>query len=415
MVSVNLVDTAFGMFILDHNGEVLAEFMTFPDVELATAHRIGIYEERMTETIGHAIDAISRLQPIEVVVEDSRLATILTKVSLPVRVEETSKTTRWFRGLLVEYLIKTGKIESGEAANAFLREVSLRLARFVISTVSGKKDLLIKQAIDAIDEIDKCINLMSMRVREWYSLHHPSLSRLVEGHRLFVSLVREGYSKNELKQEFLVDRGVPQITASAIITSLESDVGATLQDSDLSPIRTVAGTVQQLYEVRDALEQYVEVTMNATAPNITALAGPIVGARLISLAGSLQDLARIPSSTVQVLGAEKALFRSFKTGTGLPKHGVIFQVPEVYTAPYWQRGKIARALAGKLALAARIDVFTGRNMATLLREQFQRRVEEIRRQNPQPPPSVPHKSEIKQRSHHKSESRRGQSRRKRRT
>jgi len=124
---------------------------------------------------------------------------------------------------------------------------------------------------------------------------------------------------------------------------------------------------------------------------MTALVGSLVGARLISLAGSLKELARKPSSTVQVFGAEKALFRSLKTGADPPKHGIIFRVSEIHTAPYWQRGKIARALAGKLSIAARIDAYSDRNIGISLREDFLKRVEEIKKQNPNPPPPKPAK------------------------
>ncbi|MGY5871810.1 MAG: C/D box methylation guide ribonucleoprotein complex aNOP56 subunit, partial [Candidatus Thorarchaeota archaeon] len=121
------------------------------------------------------------------------------------------------------------------------------------------------------------------------------------------------------------------------------------------------------------------------------LVGPLVGARLISLAGSLKDLARKPSSTVQVFGAEKALFRAIKTGADPPKHGIIYRVSEINSAPYWQRGKIARALAGKLSIAARIDAYSDRNIGTSLREDFLERVEEIKKQNPNAPPPKPPK------------------------
>jgi nucleolar protein 56 len=131
--------------------------------------------------------------------------------------------------------------------------------------------------------------------------------------------------------------------------------------------------------------------MESVAPNITTLVGPLVGARLISLAGSLMDLAHKPSSTVQIYGAEKALFRSLKTGADPPKHGIIYQVPEIHSAPYWQRGKIARALAGKISIAARVDAYSKRNIGTELKKKFLQRVSEIQKQNVEEPPPKPAK------------------------
>jgi nucleolar protein 56 len=126
----------------------------------------------------------------------------------------------------------------------------------------------------------------------------------------------------------------------------------------------------------------------------------------------LKDLARKPSSTVQVFGAEKALFRSLKTGADPPKHGIIYQVPEVHTAPYWQRGKIARALAGKISIAARIDAYSKRDAGESLRQKFLERTEEIKRQNPEAPPPKPPKkrSGPPRRTHGKKRGKRGGSR-----
>ena len=125
--------------------------------------------------------------------------------------------------------------------------------------------------------------------------------------------------------------------------------------------------------------------MLEVAPNIRGLVGPLLGARLISLAGGLSRLARLPASTIQVLGAEKALFRALRTGGRPPKHGVIFQYPAIHRSPRWQRGKIARALAAKLAIAARIDAFTGEYKADELKEELEKRIEEIKTLYAKPP------------------------------
>ena len=125
--------------------------------------------------------------------------------------------------------------------------------------------------------------------------------------------------------------------------------------------------------------------MQEVALNLRGLIGPILGARLISLAGSIEKLARFPSSTIQVLGAEKALFRALKTGARPPKHGVIFQHTLIHSAPWWQRGKIARVLAGKIAIAARIDMYGGQYLAEDLKQSVTKRIEEIKRKYPVAP------------------------------
>ncbi|MDP8003839.1 MAG: C/D box methylation guide ribonucleoprotein complex aNOP56 subunit, partial [Caldisphaera sp.] len=148
---------------------------------------------------------------------------------------------------------------------------------------------------------------------------------------------------------------------------------------------TLARITSQMYNLRKDLDQYATSAMKEVAPNITELVGPLLGARLISLAGGLERLATMPASTIQVLGAEKALFRALKTGGRPPKHGIIFQYPEIYKSPKWQRGKIARALAAKLAIAAKVDAYSGRFIGNKLKEDLNKRTEEIKKLYASPP------------------------------
>jgi nucleolar protein 56 len=288
-----------------------------------------------------------------------------------------------------KHLHDSGIVESYEGAAAFKRAVGLALAKSTVSTASQARDLLVKHAIDAIGEIDKSINVAAMRLREWYSLHHSSLSRLVEDQEQFIRVVIACKGRNQVDEDRLRSAGLSDSLAQSIISNLDEDVGADFEEADLEITSRLAESIQNLYELRKELENYVGSMMQTLAPNMTALVGPIVGARLISLAGSMKDLASRPSSTVQVYGAERALFRSLKTGSDPPKHGIIYQVPEIYSAPYWQRGKIARALAGKLAIAAKIDAYSRRDVGEELRRAFEKRTEEIRNQNPEPPEKPP--------------------------
>ncbi|MEM1555202.1 MAG: C/D box methylation guide ribonucleoprotein complex aNOP56 subunit, partial [Desulfurococcaceae archaeon] len=165
----------------------------------------------------------------------------------------------------------------------------------------------------------------------------------------------------------------------------KTSIGAELSDFDINNIKTLAGIIVQLYELKRTLENYVDAVMKEVAPNITILVGPKLGARLLSLAGGLEELAKCPASTIQVLGAEKALFRALRTGSKPPKHGVIFQWPYIHKSPKWQRGKIARALATKLSIAAKIDYFTGRIVGDKLLDDLKKRIEEIKTLYPKPP------------------------------
>jgi nucleolar protein 56 len=163
-------------------------------------------------------------------------------------------------------------------------------------------------------------------------------------------------------------------------------MGADMAEKDLAEIQALSKNVLELYELRKNMENYVDKTMEEVAPNTRAVAGALLGARLIAIAGSLQNLAMRPASTIQVLGAEKALFRSLKTGARPPKHGLIFQHVLLHDAKRWQRGKIARAIAGKLAIAARSDAFGGRYVGDTLKAEVDKRIEEIRQKYKEPPP-----------------------------
>jgi nucleolar protein 56 len=162
-------------------------------------------------------------------------------------------------------------------------------------------------------------------------------------------------------------------------------MGAPLGKFDSAIIQKLASEISDLYKLREQIEDYLETAMDEVAPNLKALVGAKLAARLMSLAGGLKELAMMPASTIQVLGAEKALFRHLRTGAKPPKHGVIFQYPAINRSPWWQRGKIARALAGKLAIAARVDYFSGEYIGEELKKELEQRIKEIKEKYPNPP------------------------------
>jgi nucleolar protein 56 len=388
---VYLALSAFGTFVLDEKNEVIAKHVVYPDVALAVSSLLAIGEGEVTPVIDAIAAEIEKLGETEVFVEGQMLARSFSKFEkLTVKIS-TNKIAKWFRENQDDYLSKLGVTKNLEEISTFRRDVAIRLSKAKVSAASSEKDLLVKNAIDAIDEVDKSINILVMRLREWYSVHHPSLSRLVEDQDQYARILKETSGRESMTRDMLVSAEVPEATIELVMSAIPGDIGAELREIDLNIIKVLAISIDNLYNTRKELEEYVGVVMEEIAPNITALVGSLVGARLISLAGSLEDLARKPSSTVQVFGAEKALFRSIKTGADPPKHGIIYRVSEINSAPYWQRGKIARALAGKLSIAARIDAYSDKNIGASLREDFLKRVEEIKKQNPNAPPPKPPK------------------------
>ncbi|MET1101755.1 MAG: C/D box methylation guide ribonucleoprotein complex aNOP56 subunit [Pyrodictiaceae archaeon] len=321
----------------------------------------------------------------EVVVETEAEAKEATNQGLKVDVKPANEIARVFREKIVEYVLKAGFAKTEDEYYKLLRDFSLEATRRKLRREAEKRDLLAAQAIRAIDDIDKTTNLFAARLREWYSLHFPELDDLVREHEDYVRIVHELGHRDNITKDALVKLGFSEDKAEKIAEAARKSIGADYPDFDIYPMQRLAKITLDLYALRRDLTEYIAQVMKEVAPNVTALVGPLLGARLISLAGSLEELAFLPASTIQVLGAEKALFRALRTGGKPPKHGVIFQYPDIHRSPRWQRGKIARALAAKLAIAAKVDYFTGRFIGDKLKEILKKRIEEIKKLYPKPP------------------------------
>jgi nucleolar protein 56 len=209
---------------------------------------------------------------------------------------------------------------------------------------------------------------------------------LVDKHETYARLVVNLGKRSNFTAENLEKEGLSKVKAQKIADIAAASMGADLGEEDLAQIRAMCRNVLELHDMRQSLEKYVDSVMEEVAPNTQTIGGSLVGARLLALAGGLLNLAKLPASTIQVLGAEKALFRSLKTKARPPKHGIIFQHPLIHDAKRWQRGKIARALAGKLAIAARVDAFRGKYVGDELKANLEKRIEEIRERYEKPPP-----------------------------
>ncbi|WP_423792755.1 hypothetical protein ACPB8Q_00715 [Methanocaldococcus indicus] len=260
---------------------------------------------------------------------------------------------------------------------------NLELTKKLIKIYSERRDKIIIQVSEAISDLDKVLNLLSERLREWYSLYFPELDDLVENHDVYVKLVSELKERKNFDKEILKNY-IPEKLAKKVEKSAKESMGAEFESYDLDVVSNFSKDIAHLYQIRKELYNYLDKLMSEEAPNLKKLAGTTLGAKLICLAGGLEKLSKMPASTIQVLGAEKALFAHLRKGTPSPKHGVIYNHPLIYNSPKWQRGKIARALACKLAIAARAD-FDKDYIADELYEKLMKRVEEIKRKYPKPP------------------------------
>ena len=271
----------------------------------------------------------------------------------------------------------------------FVRQVTVDLARVAVTAAAAKRDLYAVQAVRAIDDIDKTLNLFAGRIREWYGLHFPELDRIVEKHDTYARLVADLGLRSNFTEDNLQKEGIPKDKIQQIAGAASKSMGATFPEEDLEWLRSFCKDTLELVKFRERAENYADSVMKQVAPNTSTLLGSLLTARLMSIAGGLQNLAKMPSSTMQVLGAEKALFRSLKTGARPPKHGVIFQYASIHQSPRWQRGKIARALSGKLAIAARVDAFGGDFMGEKLQKDLEKKIADIQERYKEPPVRVP--------------------------
>lgn len=237
------------------------------------------------------------------------------------------------------------------------RDASILIAKSKLRK-SVSFDWLIIQCINHIEELNKIINILAKRLREWYELYNPEFSKKMHDHRRFANIIIK-----KTKEQLLREIGIKK----------EHAMGADLKKEDVDSILNLAKNLLSIYELKERQEKYLKKIMKENCPNITEVAGYLIGAKLIAISGSLERLATFPASTVQLLGAEKALFRHIRTMAKAPKHGIILQHQLLSAAKKEMRGKVARALADKISIAAKVDLFKGRFVGDKLVSELKKR------------------------------------------
>ncbi|CAN5969519.1 unnamed protein product [Sphagnum jensenii] len=294
--------------------------------------------------------------------------------------------------------------QSNDFVQEFLRGIRLHFNRFIKDLKDGdlekaqlglghsysrskvkfnvnRVDNMIIQSISLLDTLDKDVNTFCMRIREWYSWHFPEMVKIVNDNYMYAKLVKFVKDKKSLTSDSLEE--ISEITgdedkAREVIEAAKASMGQDISPVDLINIELFAQRVIALVEYRKQLHSYLVSKMQDVAPNLAVLIGEMVGARLISHAGSLTNLAKYPASTVQILGAEKALFRALKTKGNTPKYGLIFHSSFIGRASTKNKGRISRYLANKCSIASRIDCFSETNSSAFgekLKEQVEERLD----------------------------------------
>ena len=283
-------------------------------------------------------------------------------------------------------IVKAGFANNEQDAMQALREFAIHLSSSRVKEASEKLDLHIIQSINALDELDKIINTVGARMREWYGLHFPELDNLVSSLVVYAEIVSRAGLRENIVVEILQSIGLQDRKVEVVLDAARRSKGGDMTPENLAIVKRLADEVIAQSDLRRVLADHIEAAMETVAPNVKELLTAAVGARIISKAGSLARLARLPASTIQILGAEKALFRALKTGARPPKHGLLFQHPLIHSAPKWQRGKIARAVASKVAIAARIDYYRHAGKDTTIQDRLNTRLNEIREKYKEPVP-----------------------------
>ncbi|HLC59217.1 MAG TPA: hypothetical protein VJH34_01710 [archaeon] len=279
--------------------------------------------------------------------------------------EENNSAEAYVKEHLFELSLKHHFVKDRLEFNQLLTKTNIEMTKSDIKK-SVKRDVIIMQVNRAMEEIDKSVNIFVERLREWYGLHFPEINRNVESHERFVKLVEKFGSRDKIDEEHLKKLA-------------EKSIGIELSHLDVAEIQAFAAQIRSLNEIRERLSKYLESVLKEMAPNLSEIAGTSIASKLISKAGGIDRLAKMTSNTIQLLGSEKALFRFLHSrgNNRSPKYGIIFFHPLIQGSPDEKRGKLARVLASKISMAAKIDFFSKDDRSKEMKKELDAKVKEV--------------------------------------
>ncbi|KAL5005759.1 hypothetical protein ScPMuIL_016917 [Solemya velum] len=355
----------------------LTHFKKFQDTTEALAAATANVEGKMSKSLKKIMKQIAKEAHEELAVADAKLGNTI-KEKYNISCVSNSSVHELLRGIRsqMDSLI-TGLPQREVAAMAL--GLAHSLSRYKLKFSPDKVDTMIVQAISLLDDLDKELNNYIMRVREWYGWHFPELGKIVMDNLVYSRVVKLVGDRTTVATCDFSDL-LPEEVEKEVKDAAEISMGTEISEEDIINIKYLCEQVIEISDYRTQLYDYVKNRMMAVAPNLTILVGELVGARLIAHAGSLLNLAKHPASTVQILGAEKALFRALKTKHDTPKYGLIYHASLVGQSNTKAKGKISRMLAAKSALAIRVDALgeeTSAELGLLHRAKLERRMKEL--------------------------------------
>ena len=342
----------------------LKAFEKFTDAQEALKSTASVAEGKMSKSLRRFLRKNIVKKGIEdsLLVLDKKLRTAVEE-KLGIKCLYSSKYMGLIRGIRsqIEGLV-AGLTEQEQKAMQI--GLAHSICRHTLKFSVDKLDTMVVQAVNLLDDIDKELNNYAMRLREWYSWHFPELAKIITDNVVYAKCVLKMGGRKEAEKAELSEI-IPEDMEAEVREAAQLSMGTEITSQDLDHIKSLCGQVITLSEYRVSLSEYLKSRMQAIAPNLTVLVGELVGARLIAHAGSLVNLAKHPASTIQILGAEKALFRAIKTKHDTPKYGLLYHASLVGQAAPKVKGKISRTLAAKCALCIRVDALGEQEEATV--------------------------------------------------
>ncbi|EAL92244.1 Nucleolar protein 58 [Aspergillus fumigatus] len=332
----------------------LKSFQKFDSAATALEEVASLVEGKVTPRLASLLDEIKDEKKVSLAVADPKLGNAIGKLpGMSIQLVADSTTTDIFRAIR-EHLPTLIPGLLPQDMSTMSLGLSHSLARHKLKFSPDKIDTMIVQAIGLLDDLDKELNTYAMRVKEWYGWHFPELAKILNDNIAYAKLVLKMGMRSNWETADLTEI-LPEELEATVKAAADRSMGTEISQEDLENIQALAEQVVGFAEYRQQLAGYLTARMNAIAPNLTALVGELVGARLIAHAGSLTNLSKSPASTIQILGAEKALFRALKTKHDTPKYGLIYHASLIGQATGKNKGKMARVLAAKASLGLRVD------------------------------------------------------------
>ncbi|KAM0372247.1 hypothetical protein ACHAPK_004822 [Fusarium culmorum] len=332
----------------------LKKFVKFDSAATALEEAASLKEGKVPELLSQLLDDLKSEKKASIAVADMKLGTAISNLPdlniSPVSGSNTMDLFRGIRGQMANLI--PGLLE--ENFDRMALGLSHSMSRHKLKFSADKVDSMIIQAIKLLDDLDKELNVYAMRTKEWYGWHFPEMAKILNDNLAYARVILAVGMRTNIADCDLSEI-LPEEIEVSMKAAAEISMGTEITEEDLENIKLLADQVIVYSNYRTQLSSYLESRMRAIAPNLTTLVGYLVGARLIAHAGSLISLAKAPGSTVQILGAEKALFRALKTKHDTPKYGLIYHSSLIGQATGRNKGKIARMLSAKAALGLRVD------------------------------------------------------------